>query len=747
MFNYPSLLWIGLPLVALPVLIHLINMLRHRRVKWAAMDFLLQSQKRHKNWIIFKQLLLLLLRMAAIAAVALMVAQPIVRSEWGDLFGSAKTHHNVLLDDSYSMSDRWMDTSAFAEAKQVVQRLVDRAVREGSSQTFSLLRFSEAGRQTPGSQPTMLEEAVNADLAIRLENVLGRMRPSQTAAGPAEALDGLLRQPSQAKDETQIIYLVSDFRTPQWHDATPLRASLEKLNQRDARIHLVQCVDDVRDNLAVIRLGPQSGVRAAGVEMLMEVGVHNFGFSTTRQVPVELTEDGFSRPGLVIDAIAPGETIVRQFRVNFDTAGHHTVTASVGSDALGIDNRRYFSVKTPETIPLLLIDGSSTARDAYFLATALAPGGKIKTGWKPRIETPQFLRDVEQLDRFAAVFLLNTERLGEMEIQLLENYVRQGGGVAFFLGERSRAEFFNERLYRNGDGLFPLPLTRPTELLVSRLEKTPDLTVTDHPIYSILAGERNSFIHMVQVDRYFDVPAGWSPATDSGVQVVARLRNNAPFALVKSYGDGRVFVQLSKVSPEETRLGRWNNWATGNPTFPVVMNELAGYLSQTYDVLRERMVGEPLIVEVDPSVYRPQTRFHVPRKRGMEAEMLDVMASAGPEGVQAKLAETPESGFYEVFLSDTQGQEERRVFSYNVDLREGDLQSLDSAELAAGLSGIRYEYHRARDLQFDPQELAGFNLSDTLLYLLVAVLLAEQLLAFSASYHPPRLRTSTEGRR
>ncbi len=45
---------------ALPVLIHLINMMRHRRVKWAAMDFLLQSYKRNRNWIFLKQLLLLL---------------------------------------------------------------------------------------------------------------------------------------------------------------------------------------------------------------------------------------------------------------------------------------------------------------------------------------------------------------------------------------------------------------------------------------------------------------------------------------------------------------------------------------------------------------------------------------------------------------------------------------------------------------------------------------------------------------
>ena len=72
-FVYESLLWWGLPLVGLPVLIHLINLMRHRRVQWAAMEFLLQSQKRHRKSVLFKQLLLLLLRMLAIAAVVLMI--------------------------------------------------------------------------------------------------------------------------------------------------------------------------------------------------------------------------------------------------------------------------------------------------------------------------------------------------------------------------------------------------------------------------------------------------------------------------------------------------------------------------------------------------------------------------------------------------------------------------------------------------------------------------------------------------
>ena len=59
-FVHPALLW-GLPIVGVPVLIHLINMLRHRRVEWAVMEFLLSSQKKNRTWIVMKQLLLLLL--------------------------------------------------------------------------------------------------------------------------------------------------------------------------------------------------------------------------------------------------------------------------------------------------------------------------------------------------------------------------------------------------------------------------------------------------------------------------------------------------------------------------------------------------------------------------------------------------------------------------------------------------------------------------------------------------------------
>ncbi len=156
-FVHPSLFWtFGLPtlgVVAIPVLIHLINMMRHRRVEWAAMEFLLLSQKKNRTWVFLKQLWLLLLRMAAVAAVVLLVAQPVLRSRLGGFLDGARTHHVVLLDDSFSMSDHWDNTDAFTEAKKVVERIGSEAERQSSPQTLTLLRFSSAVRRVRWPSP------------------------------------------------------------------------------------------------------------------------------------------------------------------------------------------------------------------------------------------------------------------------------------------------------------------------------------------------------------------------------------------------------------------------------------------------------------------------------------------------------------------------------------------------------------------------------------------------------------------
>jgi hypothetical protein len=715
-------------IVGVPVLIHLINMLRHRRVRWAAMEFLMVSQKRNRTRVLLKQLLLLLMRMLAIATIVLVVAQPLLRDEIGRIFGGGKTHHIVLLDDSYSMADRWADTSALDEGKSAIQRIGAVAARQVQPQTFTLLRFSQAQRVARGTQPDMLAEPVDSEFAERLDETLRPLQPSETAAGPAEALEAIEQLLGEDPSEDRVVYLVSDFRARQWEKPGDLRLQLEELDSVGARLYLVDCVDATRPNLGIVRLEAVSGTRAAGVPLFVEVSVQNYGTTPARDVPVLLEEDGHSRPAITIGRIPPGETVTERFLAHFPTAGQHRLVARLESDVLASDNQGFLVVDLPLDVPVLIVDGDPEALDARFIAAALAPGGPVRTGLQPQIETPRFLA-VQPLDSFHAIYVANVERLDAAAVEALEQYVAAGGGVAFFLGERSRARFINEELYKGGEGLFPAPVVRPVELLVDRLEKAPDLKVTDHPIFKVLTGQRNTFLSTVLVERYFSVPEEWKPASSEATRVIAALRNGAPLALEHRLGEGRVIAMLTTAAPV------WNNWARNNPSFVVAMQELQAYLSADRTVRPTYQVGRPLELALDPALFQPQVRFVLPESDDMASATTD--ASPTDDGtLEARLADTDASGVYEARLLRVDGTPELRTFALNVDPEEGDLKTLTGSDLASRLDGVRYQYALASAFQYSADELAGFNLAEPLLYLLILLLIGEQLLAAAVSYHP-----------
>jgi hypothetical protein len=83
---------------------------------------------------------------------------------------------------------------------------------------------------------------------------------------------------------------------------------------------------------------------------------------------------------------------------------------------------------------------------------------------------------------------------------------------------------------------------------------------------------------------------------------------------------------------------------------------------------------------------------------------------------------------------------ETRPFAVNVPAGEGDLAIAQRTDLTRQLAGIDFQLHDAADMALDAQQLAGFQMSDALLAALIVILLAEQLLAYAASYHAAPLR-------
>jgi len=74
-FLNPGYLLAGLGLISLPIIIHLINRMRFKRVRWAAMEFLLKSQKRNRRRLIIEQLILLALRCLLVFLAVILVSR------------------------------------------------------------------------------------------------------------------------------------------------------------------------------------------------------------------------------------------------------------------------------------------------------------------------------------------------------------------------------------------------------------------------------------------------------------------------------------------------------------------------------------------------------------------------------------------------------------------------------------------------------------------------------------------------
>src|SRR5678815_2320844 len=104
-FLQSFILW-GLPLLLLPIIIHLVNRMRHRTVPWAAMRFLLKATQSSTSHAKLRQFLILALRTLAVIALILFLARPLAGGWLGWALAPAPDSILLLLDRSASMEAR-----------------------------------------------------------------------------------------------------------------------------------------------------------------------------------------------------------------------------------------------------------------------------------------------------------------------------------------------------------------------------------------------------------------------------------------------------------------------------------------------------------------------------------------------------------------------------------------------------------------------------------------------------------------
>ena len=352
------------------------------------------------------------------------------------------------------------------------------------------------------------------------------------------------------------------------------------------------------------------------------------------------------------------------------------------------------------------------------------------------------MRDIaaDALKQYATIYLLDVPSLEDRAVTSLEEYVRAGGGLAIFAGPDMNITFYNNRFYKDGRGLFPLPLLAVMDLPPPLDPNEPDIELVRHPIFSFFLDQTNPLIRGVKIDKYLAAKQDWKPEPDSGTTVIASLRNKSPFIVEKKFGEGSVVACLTTVSPE------WNDWAK-NPSLVVLALKMQAYLASARRLDDPRLVGTPLDVALESSQYRPDLSFTLPKPKSEERLKLDRQATqpeAGKTTLAASLGrgqsrDTDHAGIYEAWPRTTTGEiaePDIRRWAMNVDPEEGDLAAIDSKELLTKLDPVKVTWHQAESYEQQDLSSSGYNLSQVLMIVLICLLVGEQMLAYSTSYHP-----------
>ncbi len=804
-FVFQPLAW-GFLLVLLPLLIHLINLVRHRRTEWAAMEFLLESYRKHRRWVWLKQALLIASRMLAVAIVVAMLAQWVSGSRWLSMVSQSTTHHYFIIDDSASMGDTASGGNAYQAALGVVQTIVSAAPSREGNHLISVFRASRASRaneptskgqngslssdpsssnsvvsKSADSVADLLARSIPSDPARLLDKLMGTQPSAMDCALPdSVALLGPVMQ--QSPSEKAVVYFLSDFRRKDWQNATLLKQQIQSLPNSDFELQLIDCMPARHENLTIASISPQQEVLVAGVPSLINITVRNNGTAPARNISVRVNAIDYGdkqleqKPGeaysglstelplLSIDRIEPGESVTRHTQVLFPRSGSHVITAQLPPDSLQADNRAHCVLDLQEGLQVLLIDGDLSGKHSFYFESALSSSGTAKTGLMMTREGPEYLRDAdpEALTRFACIIMQAVPGLDMRAIENLHGYVASGGGLAIFFGELMTAADYARynvsftkvpAASKINKPLMPFSLKGPAELPRSAEETTPDLIVDNHPIFAPLLGLNNSPFQGVRMQRFVELDDSLfaESATKSrdvedskSWKPVLTLRNKKPLLIDHSVGEGRVLFGLTALDRQ------WTNWHM-EPTFVVAALRTVYNLSSFRGMETSKQVGAPMRWDFSSQEMLPEIEILCPSRQGATIRtMLSVNARPAGENTLSASVESDagqdneeavrsilNSGVFEWWGTSTQGERLVRNLARNVSPLEGEFDKIGVTDLSRALDGVAYTYKDA-DSVGSSLALAGFaNRNMLLMCLLLGLLLFEQWLAWSASYHLP----------
>ncbi len=698
-FVTPALLG-GAALIAVPIVLHLIMRREAQRLTFPALRFVEQRRTLNQHRLRLRHLLLLALRCAVIALLAFALARPTLRGAGATGKEGAPVASVLVFDNSLRMQYEHENQSRLERAKELAAWLLEQIPAESP-----VTVVDRGGRQRgqdldPGA----------AELRVERLELSAAVRPMD------EALSDAARWLEDKPNHRGEIYVFTDMAAEAW----PADAPAEFAKQLDAlpgtNVYLIDVGTRESPNRGLGTLRLSSDRLAPGSLLQLETELAP-GTTGEIEAAVELyVGDGTAEPAKRGEqAVAPNRE--KPAAIEFSLSGlelgtHQGFVRITGSDALPVDDVRFFTVEVQQPRKLLLL--GQRAGDTLFLREALAPtttSGIVQQKFACDVSEYSRLHELPLAD-YAAICLVDPPLLPAPAWHALVDFAEDGGGVGIFLGRNARRDEMNRP---EAQQLLPAKLR-----WVSRESTYLRPIAIEHPALA----ELRELVDIVPwsefpVFNYWELEAGAETA-----HVVASYANGKPALVERHIGAGRVLMLTTSVS-DPAHSDPWNLLPTGPDPWPflALANGIAEYLAGAGETQVNFPAGQTVVLPLAPQEQVASYVLSMPDSSAVRQPL-----TPGQHNLSIAAAEM--LGNYRVRAG---GRQERldRGFSVNLPAESTRLERVNVSEIVTALGSERARVARTREEIEVRVGLGrmGRELFPALILAVALVLAAEQLLA------------------
>lgn len=538
-FGNPWML-LGLLGALIPVVLHLLGRRRAQVVHFSALDFILAVHPKQARAMRLREWLLVAVRSAVVAALALALARPMLPvpalSDGPDA-GSGPQDVVVLLDDSLSMSALAGQAPLLQRAQLRARQFIER-----------LPQGSRIAVVATGFPARALVRQLTADRGAVLDAVRrAQAQPRRDDAVRAWSLAQAMLESDGVAPRRIVVF--SDLQASGWQDAVP---PVRSRGGEPIALQIDRLRPDSVENTAIVSATVSGSADGAG-QVRVEVEVRHSG---DRQFRDYVTLRSGDREVKSLVQLQPGESARRTFSLS---AGAPWAEVLLPPDALAGDNRRVLRLDAPTSLRVALVNGAPrpTPRqdEVFFAARALEAGAQRSGEWTVDV-LPADKLTAASLAEADVIVLANVAAPSPEAIATLKAAVESGKGLLVTLGDN-----LPDPPSAYLEGLLPAPVVglRNAAALegagrgVTALQWAKATDGAERAVAALrqrLASSVGDALERTQVFRYALV----QPQASLGDRVVAQFGDGAPALLWASLGRGKVALLTTSLDRDWTDL-------------------------------------------------------------------------------------------------------------------------------------------------------------------------------------------------